>query len=214
MGADGGVKLQRKDLIKQKKLSEYDEASAEAYNKNGKWTTCHLSNKPLAIPIVSDYKGNLYNKDSILEYILYPDTISTNQKQLVEYIKSLKDIVELKIQTGNDNNAEFICPITGNVIGSNGITYVYLVSCGDVFAEKCLREVNGDDRNCPVCNQQYEDQDVIVLNPISKKSIEHLEDRIQLLISRNLTHSMKKQKKQKKRKSEEAVTHKSKKVKV
>lgn len=184
----------------------------EAYNKNGKWSTCHLSNKILEVPIVSDYKGNLYNKDSILEYLLDPESISSNQQLLVEHIKSLKDVVELKLQKSSQGK-EFICPITGNLFGTNGIRYCYLIKCRDAFAEKCLKEVSDNNHTCPVCNEKYEDEDVIILNPTSKDDKFNLEQRMINLSSRNLTHSLKKAKKHK-RKSDEKTSQTSKKVKV
>jgi hypothetical protein len=46
--------------------------------------------------MVSDYRGNLYNKISILEYLVNPESISPQQRVLVQHIKSMKDVVELK----------------------------------------------------------------------------------------------------------------------
>lgn len=208
------MKLKRKDLIQQKKTSKYDEVTAQAYNKSGKWSTCHLTNKALHSPIVSDYKGNLYNKDSILEYLLDPESITTNQKVLVNHITSLKDVVEIKIQQ-DDTNDEFLCPITGDVFGSNGNKYVYLVKCGDAFAEKCLKEISKDEGKCPVCNENYDDQDIIVMNSSIKEDLIRLEQRLESLKSQNLTHSLKKLKKPKHKKTDQtSIQHKSKKVKI
>lgn len=201
-------------MIQQRKTSKYDEATAQAYNKSGKWSTCHLTNKALHSPIVSDYKGFLYNKDGILEYLLDPESITTKQRSLVEHITSLKDVVEIKLQQ-DDSHGDFSCPITGDVFGNNGSKYMYLVKCGDAFAEKCLKEISKDEHKCPVCNQEFDNQDIIILNPSIKEDIIRLEERLKELKSKGLTHSLKKLKKQKHKKIDDgSIQHKSKKVKI
>jgi len=165
---------------------------------------------------VSDYQGNLYNKSDVLEYLLDPESISENQKTLISHIRSLKDIVELKIEK-NSASGDLLCPITGNILGSNGIKYVYLVKCRDVFAEKCLKEINLNESKCPVCNEHYDEIDVIVINPTTKEDVDRLEKRMEDLTSKSLTHSLKKIKKHKQEKrktSGESIQQKSKKVKV
>ncbi|CCH45381.1 Peptidyl-prolyl cis-trans isomerase-like 2 [Wickerhamomyces ciferrii] len=171
---------------------------AHEYNRIGKWSSCTLTNEPLDIPIVSDYKGNLYNKESILEYLLNPDDFTSNQKLLISHIKSLKDIVELKISKNQSN--ELICSITGNILGSNGIPYIYLVKCQDIFAKKCLTTIHKDCLKCPVCDLEYSKDDIIVINPEIKEDIINQQERIEKLESLGLTHSLKKQKNKKKRK--------------
>lgn len=199
---DGGVKLRRKDLIKEKG-NENVEFDRKEFSENSKWKKCYLSNAELREPVVSDYKGHLFNKESILEYLLDSgESFTENQKLLVKHIKSLKDVVNLKMNVNKGNN-EFICVISGNQLGSNGLKYIYLARCGDVMSEASLN-IDRKSMKCPVCNEEYEDRDIIVINPESQQDIDKLEERMDYLKLNNLSHSLKKLKaKSKKRKEAE-----------
>lgn len=123
------------------------------------WTTCPLSHKPLARPIVSDSVGNLYNKDAILKFLLPGEDdegISSKadcEEILQGRVKGLRDVVELKFEVDTERvepdgrNARpgerWICPITTKELGPN-VKSVYLVPCGHVFSEEAIREMKGD----------------------------------------------------------------------
>ncbi|CEP22069.1 UPF0549 protein C1D4.09c [Cyberlindnera jadinii] len=174
-----------KSFVKESKGDKIDRIAQIEYN-NERWTTCQLSNKPLRDPVVSDYKGLLYNKESILEYLVEPDNFNEKQRQNLSHIKSLKDVVALKTHN-------FKCPLSDKELGNGGINYVYLIPCGDCMAQKCL-ELN-DTRQCPVCDLPYED--TIVINPTSSETVQELEKRMEILGSKGLTHSLKKLKRKK-----------------
>lgn len=182
------MKLKRKELIRESKAVKVDRLTQQEYNSE-RWHTCQLTNKELQRPVVSDYKGLLYNKESILEYLVDPDRFGEKQRILVSHIKSLRDVVELRLNG-------FVCPITGNELGSGGVNYVYLVSCGDCLAQKCLKLSSSE---CPVCGLAYGEDDVIVLNPSDATEVEALESRMAHLQSRGMTHSLKKSKRRKDR---------------
>jgi hypothetical protein len=119
------------------------------------WTTDPISNKPLSRPIVSDSSGRLYNKDSILEYLLPSDDPSSKieaEKILQGAVKSLKDVVEVKfeldkdasaVQNGSSKGERYICPMTNKPLGP-GSKAVYLVPCGHAFSAAAIKEVSGD----------------------------------------------------------------------
>lgn len=136
--------------------------------------------------MVSDYKGLLYNKESILEYLVEPNNFNEKQRENLSHIKSLKDVVTLKT-----NN--FKCPLSDKELGNGGINYIYLIPCGDCMAQKCLHL--NDARQCPVCDLPYED--FIVINPSSSETIQELEKRMEKLRSKGLTHTLKKLKRKK-----------------
>lgn len=113
------------------------------------WSQCPLSHKKLAVPIVSDSGGNLYNKDAILEYLLPGDdngTIGSNEDReavLKGRVKSLRDVVQLKFETDDSDekpSQKWICPVTRKALGPS-VKAVYLVPCGHVFSEEAVREV-------------------------------------------------------------------------
>jgi SUMO ligase MMS21 Smc5/6 complex component len=126
------------------------------------WTTCPLSHKPLARPVVSDSVGNLYNKDSILRFLLPGEDeegISSKadcEEILQGRVKSIRDVVELQFEIdtehgqqdhprthGRTTGERWICPITTKGLGPT-VKSVYLVPCGHVFSEEAIREMKGD----------------------------------------------------------------------
>jgi replication termination factor 2 len=136
------------------------------------WTSCPLSHKPLARPIVSDSAGNLYNKDAILKFLIPSEEVegisskADCEEILQGRVKGLRDVVELKLEVdtehtatetaknnsnnnNNNNNGNgkmserWICPITTKQLGPS-VKSVYLVPCGHVFSEEAIREMKGD----------------------------------------------------------------------
>lgn len=118
------------------------------------WTTDPLSHKPLLRPIVSDSVGNLYNKDSILKYLIGAEDDDISSKAdcdeiLQGRVKGLKDVVELKFEVDTESDAtkgngeRWICPVTTKQLGPT-VKSVYIVPCGHVFAEEAVREMKGD----------------------------------------------------------------------
>jgi len=120
-----------------------------------------LSHYPLARPIVSDSLGRLFNKDSVIEFLLpsVVDNITKRGEQenfMQGTVKSLKDVVEVKFEVeqvmadnakaqGNGGTREerWICPVTNKELG-RGTRAVYLVPCGHAFSDAALKEVVGE----------------------------------------------------------------------
>ncbi|CAF0787776.1 unnamed protein product [Adineta steineri] len=178
MGCDGGTIPRRDELVRQKKKPEVKDKNAA---NMAKWRHCTLKYDTLKQPIVADRHGLLYNKESILEFIL--DRMSFEHGP--SYIKKLKDVKELKLtlnpsfklnhnDLGNEYldvySSPYICPLTG--LEMNG-TYKFCViwTCGCVLSDRALRSVNNsnntDDKlTCPQCGKEYlSNDDVVILNP-------------------------------------------------
>lgn len=88
----------------------------------------------------------LYNKESIINKLLDKSTSNT----VADHIRKLKDVRELNFYTGQiklsgkQSDQFFTCPITG--LEMSGIhSFLFLWSCGCVFAKKAIFEV-GDGR--------------------------------------------------------------------
>jgi len=99
MGGDGGSISQRVEMVRMKKKQTIESDPNQV--KVDRWTTCSLNHDQLCKPIVVDELGNLYNKSSVIEYLLTKKTLAatpTSQSQylLFDHIQSLKDVWECK----------------------------------------------------------------------------------------------------------------------
>ncbi|KAK9382313.1 Rtf2 RING-finger-domain-containing protein [Kockiozyma suomiensis] len=197
MGNDGGSIPTRRELVN---LSSREATSSQVFEKNQLtaeflWKTCRLSLKPLDLPIVSDYLGRLYNKDAILEWLISPESFGDGEA-LVSHIKTLKDVVELKISK-DEAGSKWICPITGKEMKAGGSKFVYHAECGHVFAESALKEIEED--SCLECGETTTKDNLIIINPLLETDIELLQKRIEKLQAEGLTHSLKSASSKKKR---------------
>jgi hypothetical protein len=161
MGNDGGSIPTRRELVKEaaKALTTTQVKEVQTEQQEYAWSTDPISRKPLARPVVSDSAGKLYNKDTIIEYILPSDDgagKAAAEKVLDGRVKSLKDVVEVKfeIDKGVDGKMarsngdlgrteRWLCPITNRELGP-GAKAVYLVPCGHAFAGSVVKEITGE----------------------------------------------------------------------
>lgn len=187
MGCDGGTIPKRDELVRTKRKPEQKDKTEDLI---AKWKHCALSSNKLSPPIVSCELGRLYNKESIIEYLL--DKESSPNGQLVKHIRSLRDLIELKLTEKNNSRSDdnkgavggeyvdvqdsrFICPVVG--LEMNGVyKFCYLRSCGCVMSERALKEVKSD--ACHVCNKEFSQDDIIILNG-NEHEIEDLTKRMQ-----------------------------------
>lgn len=212
MGNDGGSIPTRRELVKEsaKGPSTTELKSSLAEKQDFYWTTDPLSSKPLWPPIVSDCNGKLYNKQSILEYLLPSEDEEGKAKKaeqervIAGAVKGLKDVVEVKFYTDGEERASngavkerWVCPITNKPLGP-GSKAVYLVPCGHAFTGEGVKELK--DRHCVTCGERYRDEDVIPIVPIKEEDVARLQSRIKRLREEGLTHSLKEAKKSKDKK--------------
>jgi hypothetical protein len=184
MGNDGGSIPDRRDLVRTK-------AKAEQADKNNqtiaRWFFCALSKRPLEEPIASCALGKLYNKDAIIEFLLNKSAYGDGE-EICGHIKSLKDIVTLKLtpnnSTSNSSNDTdsgrkplFICPL--NLKEMTGTTpFLYLSTCGCTLSSSGFRALasptsegseqkEGTEQSlCPQCGKKYDKAtDIRTINP-------------------------------------------------
>ncbi|KXN82161.1 hypothetical protein AN958_02970 [Leucoagaricus sp. SymC.cos] len=186
MGNDGGSIPDRRDLVKTKQKAEQAD---KANQTRARWFFCALSKRKLQEPVVSCALGKLYNKDSIIEFLL-DETAYGDGKTICGHIRSLKDIKQLTLSpnttpksdsnsNGNDQSerAQFICPFTMKEMNGSQ-PFVYIWTCGCTFslagfktmADSPSSSPKGDDDEvldlCPQCQKKYSRvEDVITLNP-------------------------------------------------
>jgi len=174
MGCDGGTIPKRDELVRTKKKKETTSKESQCA---AKWNYCHLSQLPLQKPIVIDLLGNLYNKETVIEYLLDKSKFEKG----ADHLKTLKDVRELslvanpnyeasKLETSQEtstlNKAHWICPITGLEM-SGTYKFYCLFSCGCAFSERAYRSIaNGAaSTKCLKCDKPYVDYDLLVMNP-------------------------------------------------
>ncbi|KAF9696984.1 hypothetical protein EKO04_004621 [Ascochyta lentis] len=222
MGNDGGSIPKRRELVKEaaKALTTTQAKEQLTEQQEYHWSTCPLSRRALAAPVVSDAAGTLYNKDSVIEFLLTEDGREKEEAGKVadvksdgqfaelgstgDRIKGLKDVVEVKFEVGASEAREgsgrkenWVCPITGRELGP-GAKAVYIVPCGHAFAGSVVKEVAGS--VCLQCNEAYAENDVIPILPTVPTDLARLNLRIKTLREKGLTHALKKAPGSKKRK--------------
>lgn len=207
MGNDGGSIPTRRELVKEaaKNPSASDLKEKQREHLAHRWSQCPVSHKALTKPIVSDYCGNLYNKDAIIQYLLPADVSEVDKTEYDAFIqgriKGLKDVVEVQFEVEKDDTLKTekrVCPITGKELGV-GVKAVYLVPCGHAFSQEAVREMGTGE--CSVCNEKYDERDVIPILPTTEQDKDFVMKRIERLRESGLTHSLKKDKSSKKRKA-------------
>ncbi|KAK3679498.1 Replication termination factor 2 [Recurvomyces mirabilis] len=196
MGNDGGSIPTRRELVKEAAraltTSELKETRQEQQEYH--WTTDPISTKPLAQPVVSDSSGKLYNKDTVLEYLVEGARKDDAERITGGAIKSLKDVVEVKFEVGSKAGETatgeiWVCPITGDRLGPSSKA-VYLVPCGHAFSGTAIKEVSGE--KCLTCETAYASNDIIAILPTIDTDIARLSLRVKTLQEKGLSHSLKK----------------------
>lgn len=167
MGNDGGSIPTRRELVKEAAKALTTTQVKEVQNEQQEYAWSHdpLTRKPLARPVVSDSAGILYNKDSIIEFLLADegDAEKVEKDKVMEgRVKGMKDVVEVQFEVlegerdgvgegvnggglggGTGRREVWVCPITGRELGP-GSKAVYLVPCGHAFAGSVVKEVSGE----------------------------------------------------------------------
>lgn len=189
MGCDGGSIPKREELVKTKQKEERPEAAEQLKTQ---YSTCFLSKQKLEKPIVGCLLGKLYNKSSILNYLL-DKTCFGDLSILVGHIGSLKDVTVLKLTdnplAGIDQQSsiqsafhemveasKFICPVSMKEMNGHS-RFIYLLSCGCVMAEQAVKTVASE--SCLVCNAPCSlPDDIILINPVTDLELKLAKDRL------------------------------------
>jgi hypothetical protein len=218
MGNDGGSIPTRRELVKEAArnptTAQLKETALE--QQTYLWSTDPISREPLSSPVVSDAAGKLFNKATILEFLVESKRKEDAERELGGRVTGLRDVVEVKF-TVDDAEKEkevWVCPVTGDRLGP-GSKGVYIVPCGHAFSGSAIKEVTSGtegERKCLTCEAPYAENDVIPIAPITDTEVARLLLRIKTLREKGLAHSLKKlpkeskDKKRKKRAEEDAAT--------
>lgn len=172
MGNDGGSIPKRGDMVKFK-------AKAESYDKDRvnyeKWNLCALTMEPLVKPLVACRLGRLYNKESVVNFLLDKSRFS-EITEAFSHLTSLKDVKELTIKENSSSNGEasrFVCPVTGKEMNGKS-KFFYYRGCGCVLSYQAIPE---DKTSCVNCSKPVKDEEKIVLNGTTVE-VEELKSRL------------------------------------
>lgn len=217
MGNDGGSIPTRRELVKEAARAptaqQIKETRAEQQTHN--WRFDAVSEQPLREPVVSDARGRLYNKATILEFLVEG---KWREEMAGTGIGGMGDVAEVRFSRGAEEGGEdrgWVCPVSGEKLGAGngGVKAVYLVPCGHAFAASVIKAVQtGAGGKCLVCEKEYAGNDVVVVLPVAEADIARLELRVKRLREEGLSHSLKKvkskgEKKRKHRETAEATAN-------
>ncbi|KAK3628292.1 Replication termination factor 2 [Elasticomyces elasticus] len=196
MGNDGGSIPTRRELVKEAARNPTTAELKESQHEQQEhcWKTDPISNQPLAQPVVSDSSGKLYNKDTILEFLVDGSRKADAERVTQGAIKSLKDVVEVKFEVDPEATAlayheVWRCPVTGDKLGP-GSKAAYLVPCGHAFSGTAIKEVSGE--KCLSCETEYASNDIIPILSMADTDVARLLLRLKTLQEKGLSHSLKK----------------------
>lgn len=213
MGNDGGSIPTRRELVKEAARNPTASEVKESQHEQQEyyWATDPISREPLAQPVVSDANGKLYNKATILEFLVEGARKEDAEAITQGAVKSLKDVVEVKFEVdeeageqtnGSAKHMSWKCPVTGSKLGP-GSKAVYLVPCGHAFSGSAIKEVSGE--KCLTCDSEYASNDIVPILPVSPTDIARLSLRIKTLQEKGLSHSLKRASGGKKRKKKDEM---------
>ena len=177
MGNDGGSIPDRTSQIRVKKRKRrINRAEIQKTKSN----LCSMTKEQLRKPIVGDRLGQLYNKTSVIKYLL-----NKNKQKGFEHIKSLKNVKELKCII--NDNGYIQCQISQEEF--SGLNkFFFLWTCGCVYSKTAMDELNIKNK-CINCNEEFDsNKDLISLNYNKKTKREILKS---LLNIRNYNNSEK-----------------------
>ncbi|KAK5654318.1 hypothetical protein OQA88_7496 [Cercophora sp. LCS_1] len=214
MGNDGGSIPKRRELVKEAaRTPTVSELKATALESLGHaWNHDPLTSQKFDMEnIVSDWRGRLYNYESILNALMpnedaddAPPLVNGESPELrfsATGIKSLRDVVKLKFKRyappGTKGKEIWACPVSLKELGPS-TKAVYLVPCGHVFAEAAMKQIQ--EEPCPECSEPFQARDVIPILPTESAEVEKLAARLEELKASGLSHSLKKDKSASKKK--------------
>ena len=188
MGNDGGSIPDRTSQIKVKKRKKRIHVREI---KKTKWNLCSLTKEKLRKPIVGDKLGQLYNKTSVIEYLL-----NKNKPLGFQHIKTLKNVKELNCII--NDNGYIQCPISREEFSGLNKFY-FLWTCGCVFSKTAIDELHMKDK-CINCNNPFNiNNDLISLNYNKKRKMEIQKEflGIKKIINKNIVNNNEKTEEQK-----------------
>ena len=179
MGNDGGSIPDRTSQIRvRKRKRRINRAEIQKTKSN----LCSMTKEQLRKPIVGDRLGQLYNKTSVIEYLL-----NKYKPKGFEHIKSLKNVKELKCII--NDNGYIQCQISQEEF--SGLNkFFFLWTCGCVYSKTAMDELNIKNK-CINCNEEFDNnKDLISLNYNKKAKREILKSLLNIKNNKNFGNGL------------------------
>jgi hypothetical protein len=163
MGCDGGSIPRRAEMVKTKgKTEQFDDTEVTKQL----WTCCFISKENLKRPVVACRLGRLYNKESVLMFLLNKTEADPALLAELSHVKSLKSVFTCNLTDSKDPESPyFVCPLTGRDMNGKSRFYAVL-GCGCVLSEQAIREFP-DSQTCLVCDRPNfkKESELVLLYP-------------------------------------------------
>lgn len=151
MGGDGGSLLTRTDIVKRSQSSS--KKTCFALKNADNFIYCFICKDRLALPVVVCKRGQLYDKECIIKYLLNRCNYLKLSRYL-NHIKSLKDIRDLQAVTENDTKSlyPFSSAISAQELNEKTKAFVNW-KCGCLcIANAELQQIEG--KKCLFCEKE------------------------------------------------------------
>ena len=154
MGCDGGSIPRRAEMVKTKCKNE---SIDDTESVKTQWTCCFISKKPLERPVVACKLGRLYNKESVVMYLLSKDEVDPALAHELSHLKSLKgSLINCNLKEIEGASSDyFVCPITGREMNGKSRFYISR-TCGCVISEQAVNQFP-DSKTCLLCERAIGD---------------------------------------------------------
>jgi len=202
-GGDGGCTgTESRDALLRMRAGDKPQKADRKALERARWTRCALGGDRLAVPIVCDGIGTMYNKTAVLEALVKKSVPAS-----MKHVRNIKDVMELKLtpkpkertMEGEDEDGRglnFQCPVTG--LDFNGTFKFYAISpSGYVVSEKAIKEF--PDAVNDLAGGDVRDDELVPINPPEEEATER---RLTLLEKQAEQEARKKTKKKRKRMGE------------
>ncbi|KAK3342614.1 Rtf2 RING-finger-domain-containing protein [Neurospora tetraspora] len=227
MGNDGGSIPKRRELVKEAARNPtVSELKATVFESlNHAWTHDPISSEPIDLEtVVSDWRGRLYNYESILKGLMpgssddhssetkhdnndsgngesaTPTIFATELSFASTGIKSLRDVVKLKFKRYTPPNGGGNTKKEKEIFACPVTLKELGASTKSVYLVPCghvfaeMAIQMITEEVCPECSEPFKSEDVIPILPTDKADIQRLSKRMEELKAKGLTHSLKKDK--------------------
>ncbi|KAG5494585.1 hypothetical protein JIQ42_02197 [Leishmania sp. Namibia] len=165
MGGDGQALANKRSLLQKSRVYvtaadlELQQAKEKTTHKSRtveRWSHCALSLQPLEAPAAFDTAGDVFSKQSVIDYLLdhkgHSDGAVEIEKNKTS-IKKLTDVKDITNEVGSDGS--ICCPITGYSTMSGVHSFVGFWGCGHVVSASTISTSHvmksQVDVECPLC---------------------------------------------------------------
>mmetsp|Transcript_31439 Transcript_31439/g.82237 ORF Transcript_31439/g.82237 Transcript_31439/m.82237 type:complete len:216 (-) Transcript_31439:8-655(-) len=154
---------------------------------------CAISSEKLREPVVCSHVGDLFNKEELLQYLLG----GGGKNEALAYLKSLKDVFELRGEKVEGDTLVYACPLTQ--LETTGLhKFVALPTCGHLLSQRGYREIE-ESGKCPVCSSDFNKAETVIVNGTEEERSKQLSKWKEVQAER----AAKKKEKKSKRKAED-----------